>query len=735
MQQIVNSGKDPSWLPIGTQIRDTWTDYSNGETKYNRPWDVVHYNKNGMYLKWHYAMANAMIYDAPEAIYYVGEEGLAAGTYYISIGYQINSGWATSKHIQFTLSEPCVPGDQFVINVSSITDDPTNNKTLSVYTYGSSTPKQTTTTSNGTTGTELGSTNGTRSYMPNGNVNSPYSASCGNPRWGQSAARQWLNSDMPAGEWWTPQNPWDRPPAYAATLPGFLSGITPALKNILQPVKVVSAQIQYDSSTYNITYDKVFLPSVEQTYTLRTSSIFEDDEAWDYYKQIADTYNNGAHLPTNNATINNLRKIYKSDADNASAVAVWMRTVAASVGTNVWYLKNDGSVGSQLPTDTSIYFCPCICIAKTTPFYLASMNDLDWTHIKTLASLGQNSSLAIGTQIQDTWYKTNSTSYTIPWDIIHYDENSMYIQAHYDLPDYYEFDAREALYSVGEDGLPAGTYYISIGQTYSSWNASKHIQFTLENACDPGDQITLYNPAGSKDPTNAQTIYVYGFGSTTAKQTVITSNGTEGIELGTISPSDLTSVNGNVNSVERIVSGCNIWSQSAIRQWLNSDKAAGAWWTPQNPWDRPPSYASSMRGFLCGLSDSLRDALATTTVKTASNTGVQTITQDKIYIASIQELYTVPDVHDVEGEPWDYYKQAALQAGAYSYLSQSSSSTIRIKYRIGATTTGTRTWLRSCTQSLNTGSIKMLSNTGAISATSPYNSYYVCPVARISLVS
>ena len=47
--------------------------------------------------------------------------------------------------------------------------------------------------------------------------------------------------------------------------------------------------------------------------------------------------------------------------------------------------------------------------------------------------------------------------------------------------------------------------------------------------------------------------------------------------------------------------GSNNYAQSAARQWLNSDAAAGSVWTPTNKFDRAPSWATSKVGFMKGL--------------------------------------------------------------------------------------------------------------------------------------
>ncbi|MDR1736245.1 MAG: DUF6273 domain-containing protein [Oscillospiraceae bacterium] len=96
--------------------------------------------------------------------------------------------------------------------------------------------------------------------------------------------------------------------------------------------------------------------------------------------------------------------------------------------------------------------------------------------------------------------------------------------------------------------------------------------------------------------------------------------------------------------------GNNRYIHSNLRQWLNSDKAANAWYTAQHTADAPPTTANSANyngydteaGFLAGFSASLKAALMETTLTVAKNTvtdggGSETAT-DKIFLASNTEV-------------------------------------------------------------------------------------------------
>ena len=225
-----------------------------------------------------------------------------------------------------------------------------------------------------------------------------------------------------------------------------------------------------------------------------------------------------------------------------------------------------------------------------------------WEGFKKLVNMGvASNNYPVGSQIFDTWYKDANTSYQTPWDITSYDNEGVFLNWHFATPDGVPFDEPEAIYYAGSSGLAAGTYHILIGTAYGDgWSTSKSIQFTLNSAMEENDQLVINcGTANSNDPTNGRTWNVYAKGSTTSKDTGTTSNGTDGTSLGTIGATSAHApdTEHNLNAISRVVYGYNRWKQSAWRQWANSESAAGAWWSAQNPWDRPPSVASTMRGF------------------------------------------------------------------------------------------------------------------------------------------
>ena len=362
-----------------------------------------------------------------------------------------------------------------------------------------------------------------------------------------------------------------------------------------------------------------------------------------------------------------------------------------------------------------------------------------WHQIKDIVSTGKADKVyKIGDQIDDTWSPSTGTSYDAPWDVVHHFPNGdMALNWHYAFPTGIAFDAPEAIYYAPSGGLAAGTYHIAIGTAYGTgWSTSKHIQFTLTSAMDEGDQ--LYIDCGTNnanDPTNGRTWNVYAKGSTTSKQSGTTSDGTDGTLLGTIGATNAHKAEGNLNGISRVVYGYGRWSQSAHRQWLNSTAAAGAWWTPQNPWDRPPEQHGSVRGFLAGCSAEFLDILEPVDVVTALNTvegftETSETTQDKIFLPSLQEMYIKPQLANVEGVDWDYNKALAAEAGLTGKFAQYGTYEILKKYNVSSKSSAVTVFLRSCSRGYASSEWYVYSS-GSVGNYYAYNALRGCPACII----
>ena len=330
-------------MDYGDGIHPAWVD---GETNYNPEMNLCHVSTEeledgetirGAFFEWDKTLPFGAQFDAPEAIcYFDGTE--AAGTYHIPITVSYGTGWVAGEAIQFTLSEAPAEGDQLVLSTATNNaNNPTNGMTWNVYGKGSTESKQNGTTSNGTGGTALDAANS--QVTPNGKTNAIQRVVYGYNRWSQSGLRQFLNSDAAAGSWWTAQNPWDRPHGLLATKPGFLAGYDDDVKQYFKPIKVVTVACNGDSNAEDVTYDKVFLSSLEQMYCVPQFS-GKEGEYWEYYKRLL-----GRTTPApTSATYPRLIKYALNAA--TSAQNCFRRSANLNFATSVWYVNTSGYVST-----------------------------------------------------------------------------------------------------------------------------------------------------------------------------------------------------------------------------------------------------------------------------------------------------------------------------------------------------------------------------------------------------
>ena len=339
---LIEGGEMSEISPVASQIKDVWKNTSDASVEF--PWDIVHYSQNGdTWLKLHYAAPEALQFDAPEAIYYFdGTE--PAGTYHIPIGSAYGTGWVVGHSIQFTLTAAPDEGDQLFIDCgTNNANDPADGRTWRVYDAGGTTVKQSGTTSEGTGGTSLGTIGNVNAHRTNGRLNAISRVVYGYARWSQSAMRQYFNSAEVS--WWTMKNPWDRPPAQASTIRGFLCGFSQDFLDHLEETEVVTALNTQEgfAETTETTLDKIFLPSLEQMY-INPQLAGVEGESWDYYKDLAAE----AGLSGKFQTGQTYPILITYNAQNtSSAVGVFLRSCIRGYAFNEWFVYASGYVGGS----------------------------------------------------------------------------------------------------------------------------------------------------------------------------------------------------------------------------------------------------------------------------------------------------------------------------------------------------------------------------------------------------
>lgn len=356
IKAVVAAGNAPAVFPVGTQLVNTYT--AKDGKAYDCPWDVVKSDDiaegetgttaPAMVLQMHYASLEYIQFSAYQAFYVVQESGLAAGTYNVKMGLDWGTNVKNGAVYQFTLTKNAPAGARLTGFYNAPDTAPTNWK---VYVYKDQQKSELLETCNVSAGS-AGINLGTFLTKPNGNLNGLNSVGYGDNRWYKSVYRQYLNSDAPAKEWWAPQDEWDMKPDQADTVPGFLAGFSDDFKNALTRVKVVTYgnTVTNDGSAV-VTYDKIFLPSLEEIYCSPQAS--GEGTYWPYWKERT-----GAKTPQDLFNTYPLR-ITRDIAQRTVARNVRLRSAYRSGGNNIFGVGASGFIGTWTASEVLRYAPAC----------------------------------------------------------------------------------------------------------------------------------------------------------------------------------------------------------------------------------------------------------------------------------------------------------------------------------------------------------------------------------------
>lgn len=343
IKAVVAAGNAPAVFPVGTQLVNTYTG-KDGKV-YDCPWDVVKTDDiaegetgttaPAMVLQMHYASLEDIQFSAYQAFFVVPEAGLVAGAYNVKMGLDWGSNVKTGTVYQFTLTKNAPAGARLTGFYNAPDVAPANWK---VYVYKDRMKSELLETCNVTAG-DAGTNLGTFLAKPNGNLNGLHPVGYGDNRWWKSAYRQYLNSDAPAKEWWAPQDEWDMKPDQADTVPGFLAGFSDDFKAALTRVKVVTyGNTVTDDGSAVVTYDKIFLPSLEEIYC--SPQVSGEGTYWPYWKERT-----GAKTPQALWQTYPLR-ITRDLAQRTVGRDVRLRSAIRGYGSNAFSVGSSGGVGT-----------------------------------------------------------------------------------------------------------------------------------------------------------------------------------------------------------------------------------------------------------------------------------------------------------------------------------------------------------------------------------------------------
>lgn len=338
------------------------------------------------------------------------------------------------------------------------------------------------------------------------------------------------------------------------------------------------------------------------------------------------------------------------------------------------------------------------------------------------------------------------TASTLVWDVIGIDvdtpadsqfTHSLTLQLH-DCITAAQVDASEYMFVANQE-LPAGTYHFKADHcgygNVTTQDTATGYQFTITAPIPAGGAIR-HSVFGVWQSDSAYTVEkaltgkftTYDAEGNALESNLATTEGANGTYLGTLTARDPqyleSSTYGSVNFTERQGSGNNNWGNSAIRQWLNSDKAGNAWWEAQHVFDRVPSYANTA-GFLHGLDADFRAAIGAVTKRTInsiSDGNGYVDSEERFFLLSMTEVYCGNNNSIAEGTPYPYYSDYSDHSSP-----NSAEDSNRIKYGNG---TATYWWLRSPIPSL-ASLVRGIVPSGQLSGSDAYYTDGVAPACSI----
>ena len=138
---------------------------------------------------------------------------------------------------------------------------------------------------------------------------------------------------------------------------------------------------------------------------------------------------------------------------------------------------------------------------------------------------------------------------------------------------------------------------------------------------------------------------------------------------------------------------------------------------------------------MAGLASEMLEIVERTTVTTALNTAEGLAeksedTEDYFWLPSLEEMYIMPQLENVEGEDWDYYKALAAEAGLPGTFATGSTYAQLITNNVAAKTTPVNVRLRSATHSNATNTWHVHSS-GNVNYKYASGGYRGCPACKI----
>ena len=282
--------------------------------------------------------------DNTEAFYYNNTgAALPAGTYHVTLGDNYDTTYGGGATYQFTLAQALPAGGQIVWPWGY--NQMCTNAKISTFADGNATTpiESNVVVSAGSGGTDLGTM--LIAVQESAGLNSLHRMRYGSNKWSEGSMRQHLNSKKAAGQVYTAQSHWDRPPSWAANTAGFMHGLDPEFIKICADVELLTAlsTAAGDTTTtegnagtgYETTVDKFFLPSRPEVFG-GGDNASDKGTPWAFYKLNSD-------VPGGSSNSGNDSNRIKLNA-SGSPYYWWLRSPSVGLGHYVRYIDPAGSV-------------------------------------------------------------------------------------------------------------------------------------------------------------------------------------------------------------------------------------------------------------------------------------------------------------------------------------------------------------------------------------------------------
>lgn len=362
LADLADSGLFGEAYSIGDQFVDTWTDKATN-TDYTYPFQLNHIGNVELqdgetlssrpFLQAHFAHPFGAQFSHQRA-FLKCPEGLAVGTYYFTIESAWGSNVGAGDVVCFTTTV-AIPEGGRVSGCYGAPDQAKSNWKIYTHSADGKTILETITPTFTASGTSLGTI---KASVRSGNLNSMHETAYGWNRWKTSALRQYLNSAAGVGSWWTAQDEWDIAPTELTTKHGFLSGCADSFVEAIKPIKVITypntVNDDTGGNTPDITYDKVFLPALEQMY-INPQKVGEG-EYHEYWKRRS-----GRETPM--STGQTYPQIITYAVENhTSAQHVRLRSALRGFAYYTWSVYSSGGVSNVNAASYSFRFAPLVVL-------------------------------------------------------------------------------------------------------------------------------------------------------------------------------------------------------------------------------------------------------------------------------------------------------------------------------------------------------------------------------------